>query len=247
MPQRSGSAVKIARFDLPAGRLLARKYEVLTCLGGGWEGEVYLVRESSTGIERTAKLFYPHRNRGDRAARFHARKLHKLRHCPILIQYYTRETVTIRRTPITALVSEYVEGELLSRFLERQPGRRLQPFPAIHLLHALASGIERIHRMREYHGDLHTDNVIVQRFGLGFDLKLVDMFQWGAPTARHIQDDVLDLVRIFYDALGGPRRYAQHPPEVKEICCGLKRTLILRKFATAGQLRDHLERLEWSR
>ena len=32
----------------------------------------------------------------------------------------------------------------------------------------------------EYHGDLHDDNIIVRRHGLSFDLKLVDMFPWGA-------------------------------------------------------------------
>jgi hypothetical protein len=45
--------------------------------------------------------------------------------------------------------------------------------------------------------------------------------------------------------LGGKRRYAGQPPEVKQICCGLKRTLITRKFRTAGQLRERLERIVW--
>ncbi len=84
------------------------------------------------------------------------------------------------------LVSEYVEGELLSAFLKRQPGRRLSAFQGAHLLHALASGIEAIHNVGEYHGDLHTDNVIVLRHGLGFELKLLDMYSWGAPNAENI-------------------------------------------------------------
>ena len=50
---------KIDRFDFKEGRVLARKYEVLSKLGGGWEAEVYLLRELSTGIERAAKFFYP--------------------------------------------------------------------------------------------------------------------------------------------------------------------------------------------
>ena len=243
---RSSRRPTITSFDLPAGRILARKYEILDRLGGGWEGEVYHVREVGTGVERTAKLFYPHRNRSDRAARFYAQKLHKLQHCPILIQYHSQETIVVRGHTIRVLVSEYVEGELLSAFLARQSGRRLQPFTALHLLHALSSGIDEIHRTGEYHGDLHTENVIVQRFGLGFDLKLVDLFPWGAPTAQHRADDVINLVRIFYDALGGQRHYARQPLPVKQICCGLKRSLILAKFRTAGQLRDFLEDLVWS-
>ena len=46
---------KITRFKFPTGELLAGKYEVVARLGAGWEGEVYLVREKGTGIERTAK------------------------------------------------------------------------------------------------------------------------------------------------------------------------------------------------
>ena len=57
----------IDSFDLKPGRILARKYEVVARLGGGWEGEVYHVRELLTGIERAAKFFFPRRNVKDRA------------------------------------------------------------------------------------------------------------------------------------------------------------------------------------
>ncbi|MBC8424156.1 protein kinase [bacterium] len=233
-------------FGLAPGEILAGKYRVCSLLGAGWEGEVYLVREISTGIERSAKLFYPGRNPGNRALRFYAKKLHKLRHCPILIQYHTQERIELGDVDLTVLVSEYVEGELLSIFLRRQPGRRLAPFEALHLLHALADGIELIHDRGEYHGDLHEDNVLVQRRGLGFDLKLVDMYRWGAPSAANIQEDVVNLVKLFHLIVGGARRYAGQPPEVKDICRGLKRGLILERFRTAGDLRQHLESFDWT-
>lgn len=232
-------------FDLKPGRVLARKYEVIGKLGTGWEGQVYLVRELATQIERAVKLFFPQRNLRDRAAKCYAQKLHKLRHCPIVIQYYTQETIVFRGLPITVLVSEFVEGELLSAFLARQPGKRLGAFPALHLLHDLSRGIECIHQMKEYHGDLHTDNIIVQRYGLGFDLKLLDFYHRGPPTRESVRDDVVEMIRIFYDALGGTRRYRHHPPEVKAICRGMKRSLILKNFRTAGQLREYLETIEW--
>jgi len=154
--------------------------------------------------------------------------------------------VLYRGAQIAFLVSDFVEGELLSRFLERQPGKRLTPFQGIHLLHALAQGMECIHNMREYHGDLHSDNVIVQHYGLTFDLKLLDMFHWGAAKPENIHDDVVNMIQMFYDALGGRKHYAKQPAEVKAICCGLKRTLILGKFRTAGQLRQYLETMRWS-
>lgn len=235
----------IDNFDFKAGRNLAGKYEVLACLGKGWEGEVYHVIETRTGIERAVKFFYPQRNERDKSVSFYATKLHKLRHCPILIQYHTQDTIRYQQQDVTFLVSEYVEGELLSAFIDRQPGKRLQAFQAIHLLHTLVSGIEMIHGYGEYHGDLHTDNVILMRYGLGFELKLIDMYHWGAMRRENIHDDICDLVRIFYDAVGGKKHYAKQHPVVKDICCGLKRNLILKKFRSAAELREHIETLEW--
>ncbi len=246
MRKRAGIATPaIDHFDIKPGRILARKYEVLEPLGNGWQGEVFLVREQPTGIERAAKLFYPQRNPGDRTANLYARKLHTLRNCPIAIQYHTRETITYRGIPLTLLVSEFVEGELLSSFLARQPGKRLTPFQGLHLLHALSSGVECIHKMREYHGDLHTENIIVRRYGLGFELKLLDFYHWGTPKQENIQEDVVDIIKILYEAVGGQRHYRQQPQEIKDICRGLKRSLIKKKFRSAGQLREYLETLSW--
>ena len=232
-------------FKLPPGFVLNDRYIVEQRLGCGWEGEVYKVVEKGTGIARAAKLFFPQRNRGNSTARRYAVKLHKLRDCKILIQYINQETIELQQKRIRILVSEYVEGELLTNFLNRQRGRFLPMFESIHLLHALAAGVAEIHLSREYHGDLHSDNVIVRRFGLGFDIKLIDMYNWGAPSRANIAEDVCNLVRIFYDILGGSKRYARLRPEVKAICCGLKRSLILRKFPTAAHLRDHIESIHW--
>ncbi|MCB0359394.1 MAG: protein kinase, partial [Bdellovibrionales bacterium] len=241
----SGKRPLIESFDFEPGRILARKYEVVQKLGGGWEGEVYIVRERSTGIERAGKFFFPHRNPNDRVSRLYAQKLHKLRGCEVLIQYHTEESITFQKVPITFLISEYVEGEILKEFLSRQPGKRLSVFEGLHLLHALAQGLEPVHNAREYHGDLHAENVIIKRRGLGFELKLIDMFHWNSQKVENIRDDVCDCVRIFYDSIGGQKMYAKHPPVVKQVCCGLKRGLILKKYRTAGQLRRYLETLEW--
>ena len=240
-----GRPPRVDSFELEPDTLLAGKYRIRSCLGTGWEGEVYLVRERKTGIERAAKLFFPHRNKGERASRFYAAKLHKLRNCPIVIQYHTHDILSWYGAPVTMLVSEYVAGELLEDFVTRFPGNRLTPFQAVHMLHSLAAGIECIHALGEYHGDLHDGNIIVLRYGLEFDLRLMDMFYWKGTKAERIREDVFDLVRLFYDVLGGQKHYAKQPPEVKTICNGLKRSLIAQKFRTAGQLKRYLENLEF--
>jgi len=242
--QRPASA-KIRAFNLKPGTVLADRYVVIEKLGSGWEGEVYLISERAAKIERTAKLFFPQRNVRDKTSKTYAKKLHKLRHCPIVIQYHTQDTFLFRRIPIRFLVSEFVQGERLTQFIKRQKAQRLHPFQAAHLLHELAAGIECIHRMGDYHGDLHSDNIMVQGYGLRFDLKLLDLFHWGPPTAENRQVDVIDLIRIFYDALGGQKQYAKLPVETKLICCGLKRSLITKKFRSAGKLRAYLENMQW--
>jgi serine/threonine protein kinase len=236
---------KFSSFDLPMGRVIAKKYEILSKLGGGWEGEVYKILETSTGIERAAKFFYPHRNENNRASNFNAKKLHKLRLCPILIQYHTKEDFVFKRVPVTVLISEYVEGQLLSEFIKTFPGKRLTPYQALHLLHALTKGIEYIHDMNEYHGDLHSDNIIVNKFGLNFDLKLVDLFSAKESKSESRKFDVVTLIQVFHESLGGAKHYAKHPDAIKYICCGLKSNLILKKFKTVGQLRRHIENMDW--
>lgn len=243
MTTRNG---RITEFDFQPGRIIAGKYVVQAKLGGGWEGEVYRVTEKRTGVTRAAKFFFPHRNENDKAVTFYAKKLESLRNCDIVIQYIHSETIRHKRTPVTCLVSEYVEGELLTNFVKRQKGKRLQPFEALHLIYALAVGLEQIHAVREYHGDLHDENVLVKRTGIFFDVKLVDFFQWGRATKAHLLDDVVDLIRLLYDAVGGRARYQQQPPEIKDICRGLRRDLIRRQFPTARHLRTYLEQFQWS-
>ena len=237
--------MNIDNFDFPPGRMITAKYRVTEKLGEGYEGEVYKIVELSTGITRAAKAFYPQRNVNGKAIRLLARKLHKLRDCPILIQYHNQEVISFRRTPISVMISEFIDGEPLADFLARQPGKRLPAFQALHLLYALVDGVKDIHSHREYHGDIHTKNIIVSRFGLGFSLKLIDFYHWDTPKLDNIKDDVVDMVRVLYDAIGGRRHYAKQPGEVKEICCGLKRSLILKKFPSAMSLRDHLLSMRW--
>lgn len=241
-----GVSKKIESFNFPEGYLLSGgKYEVISALGKGWESEVYIVKETLTGIERAAKFYFPKRNVKNKIVKFYAKKLHKLRHCSILIKYITQEQIDVDGNPITYLVSDYVEGETLTEYLKHQRGKRLSVFQGVHLLHALAKGMQEIHISKEYHGDLHMENIIIQRHGLSFDLQVLDMFHWDAPKRQNIQDDVFDLIRVFYDSIGGSKHYKNHPQAVKSIICGLKRTLITQKFKTAGQLRVYLENMSW--
>lgn len=237
--------MRIKAFDFQPGDCLAGRYTIVRLLGAGWESEVYLVREGQTGIERTAKLFIPQRNPRNTVLRHTAKKLHRLRHCGALIQYVTNDQIEFNGKQVSFLISEYVDGTLFNDFMAELPGRRMPTFEALHLLHALACALEPIHAQREYHGDLHPGNIIIRRAGLGFDIKLIDIFRHRQQKSLSIRDDVWDAIRIFYDALGGSRFYSRQPDQVKQICRGLRRSLIASRFRHAGQLRLYLENLRW--
>jgi tRNA A-37 threonylcarbamoyl transferase component Bud32 len=234
------------RFDLDSGRVIAGKYIIDRPLGSGWEGEVYVITERNTGIQRAAKFYYPHRDPTGRAAIAYARKLDALRHCPILLQYHHQEIVQVKRTKVMVVISELVEGQKLSEFLSAQPRHRLSTFEALHVLHTLAKGIAPIHARGEYHGDIHDDNIMIRRVGIGFDVKLLDFFDLGRPTRSKVHKDVLNLIQVFHAIVGGHVNYAQQPKVVKDIIRGQKDSLILQRFSSAGDIARHLETLEWN-
>lgn len=237
---------KARRFDFPPGKSVAGKYEIERPLGSGWEGEVYAIRERSTGIRRAAKFYYPHRDPTGKAAITYARKLDALRHCPILMQYHHQEITYVRRRKVVVVISELVEGRKLSEFLADQPRQRLTTFEALHVLYVLARGIAPIHARGEYHGDIHDDNIMIRRQGITFEVKLLDFFDLGRPSRDKIHKDVLNLIQVFYGIVGGQKHYAQQPKVVKDIIRGQKDSLILDRFETAGDIQRHLETLEWS-
>jgi RIO-like serine/threonine protein kinase len=236
---------KTKRFDFPLGRSVAGKYVIERPLGSGWEGEVYAIIERNTGIRRAAKFYYPHRDPLGKAAIAYARKLDALRHCPILMQYHHQETAYVRKRKVIVVISELVEGKKLSEFLLDQPDQRLSTFEALHVLYNLAKGIAPIHARGEYHGDIHEHNIMIRRQGISFEVKLLDFFDLGAPTKSKIRKDVLNLVEVFHAIVGGRKHYADQPRVVKDIIRGLKDSLILARFQSAGDIAKHLEALQW--
>lgn len=246
MTTASGLHSTQGHYDFSPGRVLARKYEVLSRVGNAASGELYMLSERATGIERTAKFFSPHLGPADRVATRYALKLHKLRHCEVLLPYRTQETISLRGQDVTFLVSDFVRGEQLEAFIARQPGHKLAPFEALHLLHSLAVGVEKVHAAGEHHGELHPENILVQRRGLGFHVKLIDLSAERQALMRSMQDDVHDLLRIFYDAIGGARTYQGVASSIKGLCLGMKGPKIRERYRDAGDLRRQLEALEWS-
>lgn len=232
-------------FDLQPGRKLGSLYEVVGLIGTGWEGEVYRVVELRTGIHRAAKLFFPHWRDAEKALIKYARRLDRLADCPIVVHYHHHDTATIRRRRVHFLVSDYVPGDQLHQLVQRQRGKRLCPFEALHIAHALASGVEQIHRRGEYHGDIHTENILVRRMGVAHQIRLVDLLDMGRPTKRRRQEDAIDIIRVLGEMLGGRERYRSFPEPIKRLCKGFRTDLLRRIYRDAGDVRRAIEDLQW--
>jgi tRNA A-37 threonylcarbamoyl transferase component Bud32 len=232
-------------FNLEPGKTLGRNYYIVEFLGSGWEGEVYKVEERRTGIIRAAKIFYEGRRLKDRQLQRYAKKLYRLRHCPIITQYHHRDFARVGRQSVEILISDFAEGEMLSTFLDRQPRKKLPSFEALHLLYALAAGVERIHHLGEYHGDIHSNNIMVRRRGLEFKVHLLDFFDLGRSGKEKIQFDVIDMISILYEAIGGMKEYKKVGPEIRKIILGRKHSLIGQHYKNATQLKAALENLKW--
>jgi serine/threonine protein kinase len=232
-------------YNLTPGRKLGKNYKVVEFLGKGWEGEVYKVAEEDTGVVRAAKLFYDDNHFNKKPHITYAKRLFKLRHCPIVMQYHHKDTVKIAGKKVDVLVSEFVEGERLSQFISRQKQQRLQPFEALHLFNHILYGIEEIHYLYDYHGDIHSDNIMVKRKGLGFEVHLIDLLHLGKPSKNKIQTDVYDLINLLHEILGGTKYYQKLPKAIKNIILGRKKSLIKQHYNNAGHLRVYLENVNW--
>lgn len=231
-------------FRFRPGKKLGRHYRVVDFLGDGWEGEVYKVEETSTNIIRAAKLFYKHRYVKKQSPLVHyAKKLHRLRTCPIVMQYHHQDSCKQKNESLDFLVSDFIDGEVLSKYLSRQPQKRLAPFEALHLFYALIKGVEQIHALGEYHGDIHLENIIVRKMGLQFEVHLIDLLHLGKPNKKQMQHDICDLIEVFYEIIGGAKHYRTMPKIIKKIILGKRYALIEKKFKSAEQLRVYLESL----
>ena len=176
---------------------------------------------------------------------WYARKLNKLRHCPIVLQYHHTQLIQIRREKVLCLISDFCDGKQLEAWAASQRGGRLRPYIALHVLHHLVRGLEYVHGAGEYHADVHTENILIQPRGVSFELKLVDFYNWGAPAKYKQHQDIIDAIRLFYDILGGQAHYNKLTSEIRFICAGLRRDLLLRRFPTMSALRLHLETFDW--
>src|SRR5438105_5818949 len=177
---------------LAAGKQLG-PYEILSPLGKGGMGEVYLARDTRLKRRVALKLLPTQFTAdADRVRRFEqeARAASALNH-PNIITIY--EIGQIDGTHFIA--TEFIDGQTLR---QRAAGGRLKLLEALDVMIQVASALQAAHEVGIVHRDIKPDNIMLRRDGyakvLDFGLaKLTERqpsnFDTQAPTVDVIQTD----------------------------------------------------------
>ncbi|HKW10034.1 MAG TPA: serine/threonine-protein kinase, partial [Gemmatimonadaceae bacterium] len=153
------------------GRVLAERYHMLKRLGEGGMGKVYLAehvkmnRQCAVKVMNSALL-----NDSESAQRFarEASNAARIIHPNVAAVFDYGET-----DGVVYLVMEYVEGEPLTRLLERE--KSLAPARAVDIAHQVAEALVAAHELGIVHRDLKPDNIIIAPGKNGHDIaKVVD-------------------------------------------------------------------------
>jgi serine/threonine protein kinase len=197
--------------------------QIISKLGEGGMGAVYLARHANLGKQVVVKTLKPALARDPRRVRrffLEARAAARLEHPHIVAV----KDVGTTREGLHYIVMQHVEGDdLRRRVAERGP---LAPAPALQVVLAVAQALEALHAAGIVHRDVKSENVVVTPaggvklidFGLAKDLRaqanltragaLIGTPAYMAPEIGRVVDidgrvDIYSLGLTFYQLLTG--------------------------------------------
>ncbi|MDQ2942320.1 MAG: serine/threonine-protein kinase, partial [Candidatus Dormibacteraeota bacterium] len=167
---------------LPAGTSLGT-YEVLSFIGAGGMGEVYLARDRDLNRTVAIKVLPPDlTSDAHRVARFEqeARSASALNHPNVCVIYALGRTDDDRRF----IAMERIEGETLRH---RLAGERLPVRDVLDIAIQIASGLAAAHAAGIVHRDIKPENVMIRRDRLVkiLDFGLAKLMPSGESLAAH--------------------------------------------------------------
>ena len=167
------------------GSVIADRYHVLSKLGEGGMGQVYLAEHLRMKRKSAVKVMHPSMTSdADAIGRFHreAANACQIDHPNVAAVYDFGEN----GDGVIYLAMEYVEGSSLARLIQTNRAR-LAPLPAREqtIVRQIADGLDAAHRLGIVHRDLKPDNILVGQHHDGRDrVKVVDFGISKAATAE---------------------------------------------------------------
>ncbi|HEX6533872.1 MAG TPA: serine/threonine-protein kinase [Gemmatimonadaceae bacterium] len=177
---KDGTTLRVPTGGGLVGSVLADRYHILNKLGEGGMGQVYLAEHVKMGRKSAIKVMNPSMSQDpDAIGRFNreASNASRISHNNVCAIYDFGET----REGLIYLAMEYVEGESLTKLMEREGA--LSPERAASITRQVADALDAAHDIGIVHRDLKPDNIMIARHRDGSDLvKVVD---FGIAKAAH--------------------------------------------------------------
>ena len=224
---------------LAPGSTFADRYEVISLIGKGGMGTVYLARDTTTGRELALKLIRADRLRGEADVQRlinEGATCQNIRHRNVVAVY---DVAQWKGQPYFTM--EHVKGGSLRSWLVAQKQRRQDvPLPvAAGIVRAVLAGLDEAHRLGIVHRDLKPENLLLAGApdASDFNLKIVDFglahvagegrrdgggfagtLGYMAPEQEEAADtvdataDIYSLSVIFYELLMGNRPNSRWEP-----------------------------------
>ncbi len=190
------------------------KYRIISWLGGGGFGDVYLAEDTLLG-KRFALKVSRVREKELRFLKREAQLLASLDH-PNIVRFYNLDLIDGK----LVLVMEYVEGESLRAFLEKKGRMELGELAEIFL--PVLDALGYAHSKGLIHRDIKPENILISRegevklvdFGLGIFLRKSGLGATFAGTPSYMppeawrgiflpSGDIYSLAVVIYEALTG--------------------------------------------
>jgi len=210
--------------------ILDNRYRIIEKLGEGGMGVVYKAYDQELGKEVAIKLLKPEALSDDKATdqfKKEVRLSQELRHDNITATYDFK-----RSEEFPYLVMEYVEGQILTNYIYKQPNHQLDEGTFLKIASQILDGVEHAHKKGIIHRDLKSSNIMItdngqvkiMDFGIAASLRETYSRSTGRPITISIHFaspeqingeppsvsmDIYSLGCVFYEMLTGDPPFTQ--------------------------------------
>ena len=194
---------RIKSFNLRRGTSI-KNYQIRDCLGRGWEGEVYHVREESSQAERVMKLLDPAEYRSKQIS-LYGQTLEAISQVLGVIRFY--HTGYWEPRDCYFLVMQYVGGTPLDQCVPNGP---IGLFRALRIVRELLQIVQGCHALGYRVGDIHEENVVLGPDDWPF---IIDFDLGGRLDKEAVIHDIIAACKLLYYLTKGDVL----PADLKEI------------------------------
>lgn len=204
------------------------RFEIRRRVGGGAQGDVYEAVDPKLGRAVAVKIL---RTQGRLAAR-EGRALARLAH-PNVVEVFARgEYAVAGADPVDYVVTEFVRGDPLPVWLERDPSLRSR----LEVILGCARGLLAAHRAGIVHGDFKPSNVMV---GDGGRARIID---FGIAADLHAGEGARGRVEGTEGYIAPERYEGSVGPRIDQFAFAIVATEVLAPFRISTKLSNALTR-----